>query len=142
VLLQSEFNEGDPNLSPDGRLLAYSSDEFGPIRIVVRPFPSVTDDAWQIPIDGCTDPRWSPQANELFAWCLDGLFAIRIDATSPSPLGKPKRLFATESYISGAYDVSADGRILVVKDITTESASELVVVLNWLDEVKRLVPTD
>ena len=61
LLLQSEFNEQQPVMSPGGRLLAYHSDEFGPNRVIVRPFPNVTDSAWQVPINDCEEPRWSPQ---------------------------------------------------------------------------------
>ena len=69
------------------------------------------------------------------------MFAVPVDANSASPLGEPKRLFAVEQYLLGAYDVSADGeRILVVKDVSGFD-SDLVVVLNWLDEVERLVRT-
>lgn len=142
LLLQTEFNERQPYLSPDGRLLAYVSDEFGPRRVIVRPFPNVSDSTWQVPVDSCEAPRWSPQGDSLFVWCEDGLFALPVNVNSPSPIGRPERLFAVEPYFSGAYDVSTDGRrFLMIKDIT-EPDSELVVVLNWLDELKRLVPTD
>jgi hypothetical protein len=74
-------------------------------------------------------------------WCEDGLFAVTVDTNSPSLLGKLKRLFGVEQYQFGAYDVSPDGgRFVLVKDVT-EYDSDLVVVLNWLDEVERLVPT-
>jgi hypothetical protein len=57
LLLHSDSNEVQPVVSPDRRWLAYRSNEFGPNRVVLRPFPNVADSAWQVPIDDCGAPR-------------------------------------------------------------------------------------
>ncbi|HSF19803.1 MAG TPA: hypothetical protein VLK65_30055 [Vicinamibacteria bacterium] len=65
-LLHSKFNETDAAFAPDGRFLAYKSDESGRYEIYVRPFPNVEDGAWQVSRDGGGRPLWARNGRELF----------------------------------------------------------------------------
>ena len=58
MLLQTEFSDSHPNVSPDGRWLAYTSDESGQRQVFVRPFPNVDDGKWQVSRNGGASPLW------------------------------------------------------------------------------------
>ncbi len=144
--LQTPSNESIPMFSPDGRWLAYESDESGREEIYVRPFPG-PGSKWQISADGGTEPVWARSGRELFYRNGDEMMAADI-ATQPSfSARKPKVLFEGhyESYgpFSSYYDVSPDGqRFLMVKENQQgTSASQINVVLNWFEELKRRVPS-
>ncbi len=144
--LQTPSNESIPMFSPDGRWLAYESDESGREEIYVRPFPG-PGSKWQISADGGTEPVWARSGRELFYRNGDKMMAADI-ATQPSfSARKPKVLFEGhyESYgpFSSYYDVSPDGqRFLMVKENQQgTSASQINVVLNWFEELKRRVPS-
>lgn len=66
MLLQTEFSDSHPNVSPDGRWLAYTSDESGQRQVFVRPFPNVDDGKWQVSRNGGASPLWGPDSRELF----------------------------------------------------------------------------
>ena len=66
TLVASPFNERIPKLSPDGRWLAYSSDESGRQEIYVRPFPNTGDAKWQVSTNGGYFPMWAHSGGELF----------------------------------------------------------------------------
>ncbi|MDA2939182.1 hypothetical protein MYX75_13095, partial [Acidobacteria bacterium AH-259-A15] len=66
-LLQTEFREFDPAISPDGRWMTYESDESGQYEVFVRPFPNVEDGKWQISRGAGVDPVWGPNGRE-FEW--------------------------------------------------------------------------
>ena len=150
ILIQSAFQEFSPELSPDGRWLAYQSNESGQYEVYVRPFPNVNDARWTISTGGGTRPAWSRDGRELFY--LDGndrLTAVTIRANdSALAAGKPVTILKQSYFVGGTnygrpYDVSPDGRFLMIKDM--EKAGEappsprVVVVQNWIEEVTRLV---
>jgi eukaryotic-like serine/threonine-protein kinase len=66
VLLDGDFAQLDPNVAPDGKWMAYQSDESGRFEVYVRPYPAVDKGRWQISTDGGTSPRWNPDGRELF----------------------------------------------------------------------------
>lgn len=136
LILNSRFNELSPQLSPDGEYLAYSSDEFGPRRIVIRPFPDVEANVWQTSVSGCIRSEWSDNQNELFLFCLDGTYVVPVANDPQLTLGEPERLFEKDPLISdGNYSSSRD-EFIRVKQIN--SNNRFVVVLNWFDELDRL----
>ena len=139
--LQTEFNELRCQFSPDGRWLAYSSDETSRYEIYVRPFagaPAGSGGKWQVSINGGSLPRWRRDGKELFYVAPDRkLMAVEVKANSGSfQAGVPKPLFDTRTDPSigsrGGYDVSPDGRrFLISAPGEQPSASPIHVVVNW-----------
>jgi serine/threonine-protein kinase len=145
--LRTSFNETVPRFSPDGRWLAYVSDESGRYEIYVQPYPG-PGGKWQISTEGGTEPTWNPNGRELFYRSGDKMMAVDI-ATHPSfAAGKPRVLFEGRYEPSPAtspnYDVSPDGqRFLMLKSAEAgEAPTQINVVLNWFEELKRRVPTE
>ncbi len=144
-LLDNEFNENNAEISPSGRFIAYESNESGQNEIYVRPFPNVDDGKWQISRDGGTEPVWAPQGQELFYRNGSALEEVSIKTEPTFTQGSPEVLF-TGNYqgTSGnrQYDVAPDGqRFLMIKQEQT-GITQINVVLNWFEELKRLVPTN
>ncbi len=145
--LRTPFNESVPRFSPDGRWLAYISDESGRYEIYVQPYPG-PGGKWQISTEGGTEPAWNPNGRELFYRSGDKMMAVDI-ATQPSfAASKPRVLFEGRYEPTPAtfpnYDVSRDGqRFLMLKPSEAGEAAptQINVVLNWFEELKRRVPT-
>ncbi|MCZ6774401.1 MAG: hypothetical protein O7G83_20780, partial [Proteobacteria bacterium] len=149
-LVQTEFNEGEAAVSPDGRWMAYLSGESGQDEIYVRPFPNVQAGRWQISTEGGSEPRWSRDGRELFYRNGDKMMVVSIEIESSFRAGTPETLFERQFYFEMVadvltYDVSPDGeRFLMVKQVdgTEEvpSRTELIVVQNWFEELRRVAP--
>ena len=151
VLLGEGFSETNPNISPDGRWLAYQSDESGKDEIYVRPFPHVSGGRWQVSTNGGTRPLWSRDGRELFYYLPPGI--VMAAAVTP---GSTFSAAAPTQIIKGTflapqtgrmYDVTPDGkRFLMLKEARAEgerpAPPQLVVVQNWIDELKRAVPAN
>jgi serine/threonine-protein kinase len=145
--LQTPSNEYGPMFSPDGRWLAYGSDESGRQEIYVRPFPG-PGGKLQISTEGGVEPVWARNGRELFYRNGDKMMAAAVETKPTFAAAKPKLLFEGH-YEAGIfafepnYDVSPDGqRFLMIKGSEQESApTQLNVVLNWSEDLKRLVPT-
>jgi Tol biopolymer transport system component len=147
--LSTRFNEGGARVSPDGRWLAYVSDESGRPEIYVQPFPG-PGGKWQVSTDGGTEPVWNPKGGELFYRSAKKMIAVDTTLNPSFSAGQPHVLFEGD-YLSidypqlgSDYDVSADGQQFLMVKETARSASvqQINVVLNWLDEVTRRVPTN
>ena len=141
-LLRTPSSEEQAAISPDGRWMAYESDESGQYDVYVRPFPNVDEGLWQISVEGGRAPVWGPQGGELFYHSGQALMVVRIETESNFTHGSPQVLFPRNLPNPWrSYDVHPDGqRFLMIKEI--EQRDELMVVLNWFEELKRLVPTD
>jgi len=147
--LVTPASEIQPAFSPDGRWIAYTSDESGTMEIYVREFPSGRSKR-KVSAEGGWAPLWSPDGTEIFYQSEDGrrMMAVEIDTGPELRISDPGLLFEgpfqRSTDIGLAYDVSPDGRrflmIQVSRDLKT--ARELVVVLNWFEELKLLGPTD
>ncbi len=141
VLLDGDFAQTDPQVSPDGRWLAYQSDESGQAEIYVRPFPRVTGGRWQVSVAGGRVPRWSPDGRELFFIDEVGLMAARVLPAEPFRFDPPSRLFAVRMFAGRGgndYEVSRDGRrFLFILDgpQPPERQAQIVVVQGWRGEV-------
>jgi eukaryotic-like serine/threonine-protein kinase len=145
VLLQTEFNELFPTVSPDGRWLAYESNTSGRPEIYLRPYPDVEGGLWQVSTGGGMEPLWAPEANELFYRTPTSLMVIPMKSGATPTLGKPQALFNLGGYAAGRnYDISPKGdRIIAVPMLRAGGTSgQIVVVQNWQEELKRLVPTN
>ena len=142
-LLATEFNEMNAEISPDGRFLAYQSDESGRNEIYVRPFPNVEQGKRQVSTDGGTHPLWACDGRELFhRQREDRSCPFRYERGSDVSFENAE-VVVEGSYDLGlarAYDVSLDGERFLMLDQGGSSEVELVVVLNWGEELKRLVP--
>jgi Tol biopolymer transport system component len=144
--LRTRFNETSPRFSPDGRWLAYISDESGRFEIYVQPYPG-PGGKWQISTEGGTEPVWNPNGKELFYRSGNKMMAVDIATQASFVAGKPRMLFEG-LYVPPPvpiqnYDVSPDGqRFLMLKSTgSTEAApTQINVVLNWFEELKRRVP--
>jgi serine/threonine-protein kinase len=144
--LRTPFNEGAPEFSPDGRWLAYQSDESGRAETYVRPFPGPGGKS-QISTEGGTEPVWARNGRELFYRNGDKMMAAGVEFKPTFTAARPKLLFeghyvpSAPSFLAN-YDVSPDGqRFLMVKGSEQESvATQVNVVLNWSDELRRLAP--
>jgi len=132
-----------PVISPDGRWIAYVSDETGNDEIYVRPFPDVESGRWTISTYGGNEPLWSPNGKELFYRARDlRMMTVPIETEPEFKPGEPKFMFEFKFAIEAGrdYDISPDGqRFLFVKEgDVLEEDTELIVVQDWFDE---LVPT-
>ncbi len=143
--LQSRSNERYAAFSPNGRWIAYTSDESGRREVYVRSFPEPGAKR-QVSTEGGFDPLWNPNGRELF-YRRDGqMLAVETKTDGELVLGTPRLLFESDSYMSqeSSYDVSADGERFVMIDRggSVPPPRELVLVQNFAEEVKRLVPTN
>jgi eukaryotic-like serine/threonine-protein kinase len=136
-------------ISPDGRFLAYHSNESGPPQVFVRPFPNVdTGGRWQISTDGGTRPAWAHNGRELFYMDSNGaMMAVPIQTTPTFSAGNPTKLFEGQWFRGQSgrtYDVAKDGRFLMIKDAVTNeqgsAAATMTVVVNWVEELKQKLP--
>jgi serine/threonine-protein kinase len=151
-LLKGPRSEHNAEISPDGRWLAYQSDESGSSEVYVRPFPNISDGRWPVSTDGGTRPAWARNGGELFYLKADGtMVAVPVKlgtGVDGFSAGIPQALFKGQYFMTVAgrtYDVSADGRFLMIKNATPAASAsdpQLVVVLNWQEELKRLVPVN
>jgi serine/threonine-protein kinase len=143
VVLQTRFYENSPHISPDGRWLAYASNESGPSEIYVQAFPALGDKL-VISSDGGIEPRWSRDGRELFYRTGDKMMAVPVTIGSSISAGAPRVLFEGRYQISDTssdgYDVASDGRFLMVEPIAPpQPAPQIAVVLNWFDDVRSRV---
>jgi serine/threonine-protein kinase len=148
--VQGLFRGNFAEISPDGRYLAYQSDESGRMEVHVRPFPQVDNDRWQISTGGATRPAWARSGRELFY--LDESSALTVVPVRTSGTtfvaGPPAKLFDTayvEPNPARHYDVSPDGqRFLMLKDGAVRdpnaTPANMVVVERWFEELKSRAP--
>ncbi len=141
-LVATEFAEVSPALSPDGHWLAYSSNESGRMEVYVRPFPAVRAGRWQISTKGGSEPTWAHSGKEIFYRDAGGEMVAAQVTTRPAVavLGRLK-LFAAGSFVTDeahrAYDVSPDDqRFIMIATEGGDQPNELVLVENWLEELK------
>ena len=137
--LQTEFQETQPRLSPDGRWLAYQSDESKRNEIYVVSFPQPTE-KWHISTDGGQAPAWSSDQRELYYYGGDGkIMAVDIKPGTRFQFGVPKALFDVPKALFDtrlrsnliSFDVSKDGRFLLPALVEQQVSTPMTVVLNW-----------
>ncbi len=148
-LLASDFNEWVGELSPDGKWLAYESNESGErFEIFVRPFPGVSERRVTVSIDGGRYPMWAPGGGELFYLNLQGGMMSAAVTLSPAlQIGPVTKLFDVAPpprvITARPYDVSrTDGRFLMARPVSAGAAPpiDISVVLNWFEELQTLAP--
>jgi Tol biopolymer transport system component/DNA-binding winged helix-turn-helix (wHTH) protein len=148
---RTRFFKGSPALSPNGRWLAYRSDESGHDEVYVRPFQDWDKTRKQVSTSGGRAPAWSADGRELFFLDLSGaMMAVAVQTSGDFLAGTPKLLFKGK-YVQGSggarnYDVDRDGkRFLMIKQVSPTAEppprDKLIVVLNWTDEVRKALAT-
>jgi eukaryotic-like serine/threonine-protein kinase len=140
VFLATPYNEYDARPSPDGRHVAYASDESGRNEIYVREFPG-GQGTKLISMRGGTAPRWSPKGDELFFVADDTLMAVSVKLEPRFSAGLPQPLFTAtkvglDSSQGFAYDVAADGRRFIVVRTITRPERHAVVIENWVAKAR------
>ena len=147
-LLQTEFEENRPSLSPDERWIAYESNEDGAFNVYVQPFPNVDDGKWKVSTQGGVNPVWSPDGSELFYVSGDAMMVAPITSDPTFQHGNPGVVFEGRYNFADPFRVfhlSPDGKRFLVRKPSgaqTDAALDLVLVQNWTEELKRLVPTE
>ena len=140
ALLQSEFNEWQGQFSPDGKWIAYVSDQSGTPQVYVQAFPMQTG-TWPISTAGGMQPRWRRDGLELFYLALDRkLMAVTVKAGATFEAATPRPLFETTldlTQFRQSYAISADGQRFLLNAPIETDAPPLTVVLNWQALLKR-----
>jgi Tol biopolymer transport system component len=159
-LVATAYAEEGGEISPDGRWLAYYSNESGQNEVYVRPFPNVNGGRWQVSTGGGTRPGWAKNGRELYYLSnrnLGGnagvtMWSVPVQTTPTFVPGNPQKLFEG-IYFQGlntrTWDVTADGqRFLMIKTApatpaeqnSTTTPPSVVVVEHWTEELKQRVP--
>jgi eukaryotic-like serine/threonine-protein kinase len=135
AFLSTRFNEQSGVFSPDGKWVAYQSDESGRDEIYVRPFPG-PGGQWQASTGGGISPRWRADGKELYYLAPD----LKLMAAAVVPQGgavapgTPEALLQTHAAsntVRQPYDVARDGRFLIVTDLETTFTEPIHLLLNW-----------
>jgi serine/threonine-protein kinase len=142
--LQSSFNLSSPRFSPDGRWVAYMTDESGRREICVQPFPGPSG-KWMISTNGGESPRWARSGREIFFFAGDEVMSADVETQPAFKAGTPRALFSAAGYLGyGNYDVAPDGQhfLMIKQEDLSTNPKELNVVLNWSEELERRVPQE
>jgi serine/threonine-protein kinase len=153
LLASSQADESSPALSPDGRWLAYASDETGRSEVYIRPFPGVDEGKWQVSTNGGQAPLWAHSGRELFfVDAARNMMVVPVPAAGPSQMGARVRLFAlgddvllTPAEWYTPFDVSPDDRRFLMSRLVSAPATRarsFQLVENWVAEVKAKVGTN
>src|SRR6266436_412234 len=143
-LSQAKWTVRNAQFSPDGRWMAYASNETGTTEIFVSPFPNANG-KWQVSSAGGQEPRWRKDGKELFYVSADGrMMAVEVTTDAGFKAGSPIELFQTHrrQAVSAqdvfSYDVSGDGkRFLILTKLDEANAAPLFVLLNWASETEK-----
>jgi len=147
-LLDSDFNETYPKLSPDGRWLAYVSDRSGDPEVYVRPYPDLASAVRQVSVGTGLLPMWSADSQELFYWGASEMMSVRVQSGSELLVAQPEPLFSHRGYVfenNGGFSYDrASGRFLMVKEPSPDDVptNRIIVVQNWLDEIAGKISTE
>jgi serine/threonine-protein kinase len=137
-------SEEQPALSPDGRWLAFASDELGSEEILVRPFPG-GGQRQQVSLNGGLDPFWSRTGDALFYWENEVLMEVPVKGGTAFTPGTARRLFSAAvigldplaNSPKAAIDVSPDGRFLIARRSREDPRRGLLLVENWFEEYRK-----
>ena len=138
-IVQTQFSEMWATFSPDGRHIAYQSNESGRAEIYVHEFPEARN-KWQVSTEGGVEPYWRRDGRELFYRTGPRLMAVPVQAGATFTVGTPVELFQTRFAnvtVRGRYRPSRDGqRFLVLAPLARETEQPAAVVLNWTATLK------
>jgi serine/threonine protein kinase len=140
--LNGAFSEYDPKLSPDGRYLAYVSNESGRDEIYVQSYPDRSE-KWQVSTHGGSDPRWAANGREMYYLSPDQqMMSVPVRMTPSFDPGTPQALFSVRILFPGQqrahYAVTADGQTFILFTPTaSRSLPTTTVVVNWMAEIAK-----
>jgi len=136
--LESEFDQENPKVSPNGQWLAYESNETKRNEIYVQSFPK-PGGKWQVSTDGGISPVWSRDGKELFFRGANGklmVIAVRNGVGNKFDSDPAKPLFDLPAN-AGTFDVTKDGRFLIPAPVGQSASAPITVVVNWAAGLKR-----
>ncbi|MCH8267802.1 MAG: protein kinase, partial [Acidobacteria bacterium] len=146
ALLQTKFDEYRATFSPDGRWITYISNQSGRNEVYVLSYPGPRRTV-QISTEGGDFPRWNPNGQELFYRQGDTIMVVTVQMEPEFRASKPQALFdapfVADEILAPSYDITPDGQRFVMVQASEQgsAATQINVVLNWFEELKRLVPT-
>ena len=145
-ILDSEFNESYPRFSPDGAWLAYYSDESGRGETYVRSFPNLGQRRETVSTEGSGTGTgnlsvWAHSGRELFYLSGNRMMAVDIETEPDLTVGTPRELFRTPFPVARDFEISPDGRFLLIRIGEQQSdLGRIHIVLNWHQELLERVP--
>jgi Tol biopolymer transport system component len=134
--LSAPGRQQQAQFSPDGRFVAYGSDESGTFDIYVQPFPDASQGRWMVSSSGGSEPRWSRDGKELFYFSGQSLMAVPVSLTPTFSSGTAIKLFdaaiqAGYTNDSDRWQVAPDGRFLLLVPAGRQQAPPVDVIVNW-----------
>jgi hypothetical protein len=140
--LGGPFLKKQGQFSPDGRFVAYASNESGKFEIYVQPFPEATSGKWPISSGGGVEPRWSKDGSELFYFSGRKLMSVAVKTTPTFSAGTSRELF--EAPVQSGYTndghrwhVAPDGTFLMETFPPELSTNPITVIVNWPELLKK-----
>ena len=140
--------EGYPDISPDGRWIAYCSNREGQGQVYIRSLLGSGEK--KVSKDGGLSPLWARNGKQLFYWSLDHgkIWVVDIQTGADLIVGNPRLLFENNGImvnpIRRGFDISLDDQLFLAvrqEDRQPQPVTEINLVLNWFEELKRLAPT-
>jgi serine/threonine-protein kinase len=151
-LLHEKYSTKEPRISPNGKWMAYASNESGKYEIYVCPFPDVKQGKWKVSVSGGNHPLWSPDGRELFYNNVDATMAVPVEIDTLFKSRTPTILFPgragkilgpewADMDFTTYWDIDPTGKrlFLMLKD-AAEAPRKINIVVNWFEELKRLAP--
>ena len=140
-LVKTEYDNFGAEISPDGKWLAYTSNESKQNEVYVRPFPSVDSARWTVSVNGGAEPRWSRDGRQLFFRTPAGdMMGVQVAQGSGFLPSTPVKLFNNPHLLTDgfhqSYDVTGDERFIMIRS-SEKNAQALGVVINWGAEISR-----
>jgi eukaryotic-like serine/threonine-protein kinase len=139
-------------ISPDGNWVAYYTNDTGQWQVYIERFPALGNRQLVSDVDGGWGPLWSPDGSELYyrRWTNADMMSVAVQNGPNLTLGTPELLFKNNGYYpnvnnsSRPWGMTSDGRFLFIKDenLAASNANTIVIVENWTEELKRLVPVE
>ena len=144
--LSTPYFEAEPNFSPNGKWIAYTSNiTGGGQEVYVRPFPESSKGYWKISSDGGNQQVWSPDGKKIYYKNGDAMYAVDVTATDTFSKGEPRKIFEGNYFLPAGrrWDIHPDGKSFLVLERPDAEPQEqrLFVIQNFDEELKRLVPT-
>ena len=147
MVLEGNSSLTSASMSPDGRWLAYQSNESGQSEVYLQPYPGPGPKT-PVSIGGGVKPAWAADGRTLYYRGGAAVMAVDVESSPALKVERPRQILEDNPYyrsrgVGRQYDVAPDGRLLMVRRGTEEgvpSQASFVVVENWFDELQRLVP--
>jgi Tol biopolymer transport system component len=148
LVIHGPSDEAKPAMSEEGRWIAYQSNSSGQWEVYIQPFPSLAG-RWQVSSQGGVAPLWAPDGRQLFYRTARAVMSVPVETAGPTlRYGNPRTLFEG-SYVpevetpfdARSYALAPDGKRFLMMKQPAPPPTQIVVVANWAEEVKRLVPS-